>query len=105
MIGLRVMWGRPLGQGKDFSPDNRQCYVNWEHRQGGEPTRKGSGKDGMIDETQPALLRLVRTGNDFMVAYSQDGKEWKELPLVKADLGKKLKVGVAAVQNTAAGYD
>lgn len=89
----------------DFSPANRQCYVNWELRQGGEPTRKGSGKDGMMDETQPAFLRLVRMGNSFTAAYSQDGKEWKQLPLVKTDFGKSLKVGVAAVQNTAAGYE
>jgi regulation of enolase protein 1 (concanavalin A-like superfamily) len=89
----------------DFAPNNQQCYVNWELRKGGEPARKGSGKDGMIDQAQPAFLRLVRAGNDFTAAYSQDGKDWSELPLLKTDFGKKLKVGVAAMQNTAAGYD
>jgi regulation of enolase protein 1 (concanavalin A-like superfamily) len=89
----------------DFSSENTRCYTNWELRSGAQFTRKGTVEDGALDEDLPAFFRISRQGNSFAAAFSQDGKDWKELQPITAELVRKVRVGVAAVQNTAAGYD
>src|SRR5262249_39768065 len=82
-----------------------RCYVSWELRQEGQVERGGKWQDGVLQEDKPAFFRLDRKANAFTASYSQDGKDWKELPPIEATLGHKLGVGVAAVQNPPAGYE
>jgi len=53
---------------------------------------------------RPTSLRLVRKGNRFTAAYSQDGgKNWRSLPDQKIDLPARLKAGISALNNTTTG--
>jgi regulation of enolase protein 1 (concanavalin A-like superfamily) len=85
--------------------DDGPVYANWELRQHGKFVRKGANEEGRLDEAQDAHLKLTRKGNTFAAAYSRDGKDWKELPPITAELAKTLKVGVIATQNTPLGYE
>jgi regulation of enolase protein 1 (concanavalin A-like superfamily) len=85
--------------------DDGPAYANWELRQGGKFVRKGANEEGRLDEALDVHLKLMRKGDTFAAAYSPDGKEWKELPPITAELAKTLKVGVIATQNTPLGYE
>jgi regulation of enolase protein 1 (concanavalin A-like superfamily) len=74
-------------------------------RRNGQVERSSPWEQGVLDHEKPGLFRLDRKGNDFTASYSQDGKEWKEMPPITTDFGTKLGVGVAAIQNTPAGYE
>jgi regulation of enolase protein 1 (concanavalin A-like superfamily) len=82
-----------------------RCYVDWELRRNGQVERWGRYGDGVLDQEIPTQFRLDRKADAFTASYSQDGKEWKQLPPMDVDFGKKLSVGVAAIQNTPAGYE
>jgi regulation of enolase protein 1 (concanavalin A-like superfamily) len=81
-----------------------QCYPNWQQHGNGQVVHD-LGHNMPLDARLTTSLRLKRRGDTFTASYSQDGKEWKELPPAKADYGNKLNVGVVAIQNTAAGYE
>jgi regulation of enolase protein 1 (concanavalin A-like superfamily) len=82
-----------------------RCYPNWEMRRDGKVARAGGVKDGTLDDPKPLFLRLSRKGNTITGAYSEDGKKWQELPAIQADFGKKVRVGVVALQNTPSSYE
>ena len=53
---------------------------------------------------KPTHLRIERKGDRVMAAYSQNGgRSWQELPVQTMDLPSKVKVGVAALNNTTTG--
>jgi regulation of enolase protein 1 (concanavalin A-like superfamily) len=81
------------------------CYGSWELFAGGEWRRRGSNADFVFDPTDTAYLKLSRKGSVFSASLSKDGKEWKELDPIEAEMGKKLKVGVAAVHICDTGFD
>jgi regulation of enolase protein 1 (concanavalin A-like superfamily) len=81
-----------------------RCYPNWELRQDGAMTRGWLWEDGTLDATQPAHLRITRKGQEVTGEVSQDGKEWRKLPKLDVKFGRTVRVGIAALQNTAAGY-
>jgi regulation of enolase protein 1 (concanavalin A-like superfamily) len=81
------------------------CYGSWELFAGGEWKRQGSNADYVFGEKDTAHLKLARKGNVFTASMSKDGKEWKELDPIEAEMGKTLKVGVAAVHICDTGFD
>ena len=83
---------------------NGHCYPNWQQH-GNSQVMHDVGHDIPLNDQLPTVLRLKRRGDTFTASYSQDRKEWKELPPVKADIRRKLNVGVVAIQNTTAGYE
>lgn len=83
-----------------------RCYPSWEQREDGKVARGWNFADGALDETKPAQLRITRTGEILKAEVSEDGKKWRELPAtLTVNFGKKVQVGVVALQNTAAGYE
>lgn len=72
-------------------------YGSWELFADGKWLRAGSSADYVFDPTDTAYLKLARKGNAFTASISKDGKEWKELEPIKAEMSKTLKVGVVAV--------
>jgi regulation of enolase protein 1 (concanavalin A-like superfamily) len=81
------------------------CYASFEMRSKGVVVRGWKNEDGTLDEAKPAYLRLTRKGKEILAAVSQDGKAWRELPALEANLPKKVKIGVMALQNTPSGYE
>jgi len=88
-----------------FGANNGPTYANWELRERGQHVRKGANEEGRLSDSDNAHLKLTRKGNIFSAAYSQDGKEWKELPSITANFAKKLRVGLIATQNTPMGFE
>jgi regulation of enolase protein 1 (concanavalin A-like superfamily) len=82
-----------------------RCYPGFELRKDGKMARSWQQTDGVLDETKPAVLRLVRKGGTVTASFSQDGKTWTELPPLQVDLDAKLRLGVHAVQNTPTAYE
>jgi regulation of enolase protein 1 (concanavalin A-like superfamily) len=80
-------------------------YPSWELRRNGKVWRGGLWEDGDLDPEKPVHFRLDRIGKRFTAAFKQDGKDWEELGPINTDFGKKVKVGVAAAQNTAAVFE
>jgi regulation of enolase protein 1 (concanavalin A-like superfamily) len=72
-------------------------YGSWELFAGGKWVRAGTQADFTFDPTDTAHLKLARKGSTFTASLSNDGKAWKELEPIEAEMGKTLKVGVAAV--------
>ncbi len=72
-------------------------YGSWELFAGGKWVRAGTSADFTFDPTDTAHFKLARKGSTFTASISKDGKEWKELEPIEAEMGKKLKVGVAVV--------
>jgi regulation of enolase protein 1 (concanavalin A-like superfamily) len=81
------------------------CYGSWELFAGGEWLRRGTNEDYKYDPKDTAYLKLSRKGNVFTAAMSKDGKEWRELDEIEAEMGKTLKVGVCAVHICDTGFD
>jgi regulation of enolase protein 1 (concanavalin A-like superfamily)/predicted Ser/Thr protein kinase len=81
------------------------CYPNWEARRQGQQARKGRLNEAVLKENEPVFLRVVRTGDVFTAFYTQDGQVWKELPAIRIDFDRKLRVGVCAIQNTPSPFD
>ncbi len=82
-----------------------RCYVGWELRQNGQMQRGGRWEDGLLDAEKPAHFKLDRAGDSFIGSFSMDGKEWKQLPPISAEFTRKLKVGIAAINNTPTAYE
>ena len=80
-------------------------YGSWELFAGGEWKRQGSRSDFTFDTADTAHFKLARKGGTFTASISKDGKEWKDLDPIEAEMGKKLKVGVAAVHICDTGFD
>jgi regulation of enolase protein 1 (concanavalin A-like superfamily) len=80
-------------------------YGSWELRAGGEWVRQGTQEDFPMTGSDPAWFKLSRKGNTFTAAISKDGKEWKELEAIDAEMGKKVKVGVCAVHICDTAFD
>ena len=79
------------------------CYPNWQQRRDGL-MHDGAAYNNELSAEQPVHLRLERKGNTLTASYG-DGTNWQKLAPIKLDLGKKLRVGVLAVQNTSGGYE
>jgi regulation of enolase protein 1 (concanavalin A-like superfamily) len=80
-------------------------YGSWELFAGGEWKRQGALSDYTFDEKDTAHFKLARKGSVFTASISKDGKEWKDLDPIEAEMGKKLKVGVAAVHICDTAFD
>jgi len=80
-------------------------YGSWELFAGAEWKRRGTQEDFVFDEKDTAHFKLARKGNVFTASISKDGKEWKDLDPIEAEMGKKLKVGVAAVHICDTAFD
>jgi regulation of enolase protein 1 (concanavalin A-like superfamily) len=80
-------------------------YGSWELFAGGEWKRAGNQSDFKFETTDTAHFKLARKGTTFTASISKDGKEWKDLDPIEAEMGKKLKVGVAAVHICDLGFD
>ncbi len=82
-----------------------RCYPAWEMRQDGKMVRAWQPSDGLLDEAKPAYLRIVRKAEVLTGSYSQDAKDWRELPPLQVDFGRRMRVGVEALQNTPSGME
>ncbi len=80
-------------------------YGSWELFAGGEWKRQGTQSDYTFEATDTAHFKLARKGSVFTASISKDGKEWKELDPIEAEMGKTLKVGVAAVHICDTAFD
>ncbi len=80
-------------------------YGSWELFAGGEWKRQGMQSDFTFETNDTAHFKLSRKGSVFSAAISKDGKEWKELDPIEAEMGKKLKVGVCAVHICDTAFD
>jgi regulation of enolase protein 1 (concanavalin A-like superfamily) len=80
-------------------------YGSWELFAGGKWVRQGTQSDFKFDEKDAAYFKLARTKNVFTASISKDGKEWKDLDPIEAEMGKTLKVGVAAVHICDTAFD
>ena len=92
-------------RGRNTFDPRSPTIASWELRSAGKHARKGATADGKFDDSQPVFLKMERKGNVFRASYSQDGKAWKDLPPITADLTKKLQIGVCATHNTQAPYE
>ena len=83
-----------------------RCWANWELRQNAKASGGWNGNNAtLLEEAKTVTLRVVRKGDTFTGSYRLDGGAWQELAPMHVPLGKKLQVGVVALQNTAAGYE
>jgi regulation of enolase protein 1 (concanavalin A-like superfamily) len=82
-----------------------RCYPGWELRQDGKMVRGWQPSDGLLDEAKAAYFRIARSAGVLTGSYSQDGKDWRELPQLQIDFGKQVRVGVEALQNTPTGFE
>jgi regulation of enolase protein 1 (concanavalin A-like superfamily) len=64
----------------------------------------GTMYEHLLDPEKSVHLRLTRKGASLAASYSEDGKEWNELPALESEFPAKVRVGVFAVQNTPSGY-
>lgn len=80
-------------------------YGSWELFAGGEWVRRGTQEDFVFDQKDTAHFKLSRKGSVFSASISKDGKEWKDLPPIEAEMGKKLQVGVGAVHICDTAFD
>ena len=79
----------------------RVHYVNY------QVFRDGRAVDGVNAELPdaPTHLRLQRRGGQVLAATSRDGTTWNELKPITVELADDLKVGVAAVNTSAAPWE
>jgi regulation of enolase protein 1 (concanavalin A-like superfamily) len=76
-------------------------YVNFEQRSGG---RMVSSQATPIPD-EPVVLRLERQGGQLFASFSPDSKKWTPLPEMRLDFAADLRVGVAAVNSAAQGWN
>src|SRR5206468_2623225 len=88
-----------------YPNDGWRCYPNWQQHRDGEISQDLANYGFSLDEQKPTVLRLERNGNTLTASFSQDRKQWKELPPIRVELSKKVIVGVAAIQNTPSEYE
>jgi regulation of enolase protein 1 (concanavalin A-like superfamily) len=88
-----------------FPKGQWRCWPNWELRQDAKATRGWDWNDGALDEAKAVTLRVARKGETFTGAFRSDGGPWQELAPIRTQFAKKVRVGVVAAQNTAAGYE
>ena len=84
------------------TPDSRRLsYIPLiEHWKDGKNMTPRPGTDRPFWKGKSTYLRIKRVGDEFTIGVSHDGSQWLDMDTVTAKLPDKIKVGVAAINNS-----
>jgi len=89
----RNIWVRPDSKRLSYTP-------LIEHWRDGKNMTPRLCTDRPFWKGKSTYLRVKRTGDEFTVSLSHDGFQWLDMESVSAKLPDKIKVGVAAINNS-----
>jgi len=89
----RDVWVTPQGVRQSYGP----LFEYWKD---GKNMKPKGGSPRPFYKGRSTYLRITRRGDDVRVAVSHDGVEWIEVDSVTAQLPKRVRVGVAAINTS-----
>jgi len=71
-----------------------------EHWKNGKNMTSRPGSERPFWKGKSTFLRVKRQGDEFTIGVSHDGNQWLDMDTVTAKLPHKIKVGIAAINNS-----